>query len=220
MQPGYREKIIMHAFYPKKQRFANSNVLRTVLFYASLFELAEKGILVTEDTRFWCRESETGDPVLDRIISFMVPLSGKKLSRLQLLVPRRAGEIYKKQMELMTENHYLLKEEILLIAWKVGSSYKVRKYDLLKPGITKMERALVYGRFPDRETWLTALLAIEANLMNNLFQTKEYRERAKKRYKELLGSEFHREDNTIYQLHKSLKKTLDTQKAVRAVTRT
>ncbi len=220
MQPGYREKIIMHAFYPKKQRFANPNVLKSVLFYACLFELAEKGILGTEGIRLWCRESETGDPVLDRIISLLIPLSGKKLSRLQLLVPRRAGEIYKKQMELMTENHYLLREEIVFISWKVGNRYRVRKYDLLKPGITKMERALVYGRVPDRETWLTALLAGEANLMDNIFPTREYRERAKKRYKELLGSEFHREDKTIFQLRKSLKKTLDTQKALRAITRT
>lgn len=220
MQPGYKEKIIMHFLWPDTSRASNITIVRYILFYACLFELADKGILKTEFNRFWCKDSKTGDPVLDDVISLLVPLSGKKLSRLQLLVPQKAPVIYNKQMAFMTEHNYLEKKEIRFLLWKVGNRYRVRNDDILKPGITKFERTLVYGRKWDRPTMLMTLLAGEANLFSNLFRTQEFKKKAKLRYRELLDSAIFRESHTIYHLRKTLKKSLNTQKAVNLVTKT
>jgi len=213
MNPGYSERLIMHAFYPKKPVYFNTTALKYVHFYACLFELAEQGIVRAEGKTVWCRETETGDPVLDSVIKLMVPLSGKKLSRLQFLLPKKAGTIYNQQLERMVEQNLLLKEGIFFISWEVGSSYRTIKYDLLKPDITRLERSLVYGRKPDRKTWLMAVLAGETGLFGNIFRSREYRARAKERYRELLKSDMLLNDETIFLLRKTLKRSLTAQKA-------
>ena len=216
MDAGYSERLIMHAHYPKKPVYFNTTALKYVHFYACLFDLAEKGILKAEGRTVWCKETETGDTVLDSVIEMMVPLSGKKLSKLQFLVPRKAAPVYKQQLERMIEKNLLLKEEIFFISWEVGSSYRVIKYDLLKPDITRLERSLVYGRKPERETWLMAVLTGEAGLFNNIFRIKEFRAKAKVRYKELLKSDMLVNDETIFLLRKTLKRSLNAQKAARS----
>lgn len=220
MQPGYKEKIIMHSLWPKRRYASNITIIKYILFYACMFELAEKNILRVENRQLWCKENQTGDPVLDDVISMLVSLSGKKLSRLQLLVPQKTAGIYKKQMTLMTEHNYLEREDIRFLLWKAGSRYRVRNYDILKPGITKLERVLVYGRKWDRPTMLLTLLAGEGNLFGNIFRTKEFRDKAKSRYRELLDSAILREDQTIYHLRKTLRKSLNTHKAVNTVSKT
>lgn len=210
MVSGYKEKIIMHALYPKRQIATNTKVLNCLLFYACLFELVENGTFRIEDKKFWCKTTETKDPVVDNIISLLVPLSGKNLQRLQMVILHKAGGIYKKQMTLMTGSHLLSREDIIFISWKVGNRYRVRNHDLLKQGIARLERALVYGRDPDRETMIMTILLGEGNLFGNIFRTKEYRRKAKARYRELLKSDHVSEDHTIYQLRKSLKQTLNT----------
>ncbi|MFO7924560.1 MAG: GPP34 family phosphoprotein [Bacteroidales bacterium] len=220
MQPGYKEKIIMHFLWPDRRCASNITIVRYILFYACMFELAEMNILRVKNNRIWCKHSETGDPVLDEVLSLLLPLSGKKLSRLQLLVPRKAAGIYKKQMALMTEHNFLEREDITFLLWKTGNRYRVRNYDILKPGITKLERILVYGRKWDRSAMLLTLLAGEGNLFRNIFRTKEFRDKAKSRYRELLDSNNLREDETIFQLRKTLRKSLNTQKAVNTVSKT
>ncbi len=213
MDAGYSERLIMHAHYPKKPVYFNTTALKYVHFYACLFELAEKGIVRAAEKRLWCRETETGDNVLDSVIELMVPLSGKKLLRMQSLVPRKAAAVYKQQLERMRERNLLLREEIYFISWEVGSRYRALKYDLLKPDITRLERSLVYGRKPERETWLMAILAGESGLFSNIFRSKEFRARAKKRYKELLKSDMLVNDETIFLLRKTLRRSLNAQKA-------
>lgn len=220
MQPGYKEKIIMHFLWPDRRCASNITIVRYILFYACMFELSEKKILRVKDSRIWCKQCETGDPVLDEVLSLLLPLSGKKIARLQLMVPQKAAGIYRKQMVLMTEHNFLEREDITFLLWKLGNRYRVRNYDILKPGITKLERILVYGRKWDRKTMLLTILAGEANLFHNVFRTKEFRNKAKKRYRELLDSNTLREDETIFQLRKTLRKSLNTQKAVNTVSKT
>ena len=216
MKPGYRDKIIMHAFYPKRAPFFNSTTLKTVHFYACLFELADRGILKIENRHIVCSNTETGDEVLDKVLALVSPLSGKKPGRLQMLVPQKSPQIYKAQMEQMTEKLYLAGEDITFLFWKVGVRYTVRKHDLLKPSVKSLERSLVYGRKPDRDSWLTSILAAEAGVFKNIFTNREFRRKAKHRFSQLLKSEFHLSDPTIPDLHKSLKKTLTAQKASRS----
>lgn len=195
-------------------------IVRYLLFYASLFDLAERKILRVEGKKLMCKEFETGDPVLDSIISLLVPVSGKNLSRLQLLVPQKAGGIYKKQMDHMTEQNLLEREDITILLWKTGNRYRVRNYDILKPGITKLERVLVYGRKPDRATMLMVLLAGEGNLFGNIFRTREFKYKARQRYREFLDSDLLTGDQTINLLRKNLRKSLNTQKAVTTISKT
>jgi hypothetical protein len=219
MKPGYRDKLIMHAFYPKRVPFFNSAALKTILFYAGMFELAERGILKAEDNCIYCRDTETGDEVMDRIIALILPISGKKTGKLQMLVQQKAGGVYNAQMEQMMQKMYLTGEDITFLFWKVGVRYRVRKYDLLKPSVKSMERFLVYGRKPDRESWLTALLVAEAGLFRNIFSTTEFRQNATRRFKEMLKSDFHYDDKTISTLHRNLRKTLAAQKAAQTRTK-
>jgi hypothetical protein len=217
MTPGYKEKIIMHSIYPKKINAFEDFSLHYLHYYACLFDLAAKNIFRIENNQMFCNNTETGDPVLDMVISMLVPLSGKKTLRLQLLVAQKAQAVYKKQIELMLASDYLRREDIVFISWKVGNKYSVRKPDLLKQGITKLERALVYGRKPDRDTWLFTLLVGEGNLFGNIFTTREFRERAKQRYMEFRRSERYEDDITISALIKTLRKTIKTKKAVGVV---
>jgi len=73
MEPGYRDKLIMHAFYPKRVPFFNPTTLKIVLFYGALFELVEKRVLRIEDNRIICNATETGDKVLDTVIDLIAP---------------------------------------------------------------------------------------------------------------------------------------------------
>jgi hypothetical protein len=220
MQPGYKEKIIMHFLWPDRLYASNITIVRYILFYACMLELSEKKLLRVENSRIWCKQSETGDPVLDEVLSLLLPLSGKKLARLQLMVPQKAAGIYKKQMALMTEHNFLEREDITFLLWKVGNRYRVRNYDILKPGITKLERILVYGRKWDRATMILTLLIGEGNLFRNIFRTKEFRNKAKERYRELLDSDNLCDDETIYPLRRALRRSLNTQKAVNAASKT
>jgi hypothetical protein len=219
MTPGIKEKLIMHSIYPKRKSAIELSSIHYLLFYACLIELSEKKIFQINDNRVWCAETETGDPVLDMAISMLVPLSGKKTFRLQLLVSQKASAIFKKQIGMMLENNYLEKEDIVFISWRVGTRYRVRKYDTLKPGITKLERALVYGRKADRETWLLALLAGEGNLFRNIFTGREFREKAKKWHGEFRQSEKYKEEVAISALLKSFGSLQKTKKAVGAIAR-
>ncbi len=214
MKPGYRDKLIMHAFYPSKVPMYNPTAMRTLLFYACLFELSDMGRLRIEDNRIICGEAETGDEVLDKVIGLISPLSGKKAGRLQMLVSQKAGSVFKTHLGQMTSRMLIEAEDIKFLFWSFGKNYRVIKYDLLKPSVKAMERSLVYGREPDRESWLTILLVGEAGLFRNIFSVREFRQRAKNRFSELLGSELH-EGDTISVLYKNLRKTLASQKAAR-----
>jgi len=188
--------------------------LKHILFYACIVELLEKGIVVVENKRIKCRDAETGDPVLDNVVSLLLPYSGKKLSRIAYqLVPKKATGIYRKQKELMAEHNLLEKEDISILMWKVGNSYRVRNYDILKPDIKKLERVLVYGRKPDRETMLLAVLAREGKLFKNIFRNYEFRKNAEKNYKVLLNSGLIAHDQAITALRKSYKHSLNVQYA-------
>jgi hypothetical protein len=216
MQPGYREKIIMHAFYPRRSDASRTNAIKFIFFYACLFELAERGILKTDGSLLWCRETATGDRVLDSVISHLVPLSGKNMIRLHLLVARRASELYRLQMEQMTESRYFLKEDITFISWKVGTRYKVHRYDILKPDLTRLERVLVYGRKPDPALFPLIILTGEGKLLKNIFSAREFRDRAKKRYKQLVKSDIFRDDQSVWHLRKSLVRTMGMQKTTKS----
>ncbi|MBN1132834.1 MAG: GPP34 family phosphoprotein [Bacteroidales bacterium] len=213
MKPGYRETIIMHALYPKRRVTSSTNALKILLYYACLFELAEKNMIRIENKKLWCRDAETGDPVLDKTMSLIMPFSGKSISRMQWLSLIKKGELYGKQLDMMTDNLLLEKEEIMVLFWKAGERVRVRKPDLLKPGITKLERMLVYGRKPDRDALILSVLAFEGNLFQNIFPNKEFRNKAKQRYREFIKSGYIREDRFISLLQKSLRKALAAQKS-------
>jgi hypothetical protein len=215
MEPGYRDKIVMHALYPKRVPFFNPTTLKIVMFYGALFELVDRKLLHLEDNRIICSAAETGDSVLDMVIRLIAPLSGKKLSNLQMVVPRKAGVIYKAQTEQMVRRNYLTGEPVTLLFWRVGTRYHARRHDLLRHGIKSMESALVYGRDPDRESWLMIMLLAEAGLFRNIFAVREYRKKAGRRFKELLKTDFHTSDPTIPGLLLSLRRTLTSQKASR-----
>jgi hypothetical protein len=215
MEPGYRDKLIMHAFYPKRVPFFNPATLKIVLFFAALFELVEKRLLYIEDERIACNDTETGDEVLDKVIDLIAPLSGKKVSHLQMVVQRKAGMIYKAQAEQMVKRNLLTGEPVTFIFWNVGTRYQARRYDLLRPVIKSMENTLVYSRKPERESWLMIMLVAEAGLFRNIFPVKEYRKKAGRRFRELLKTDFHTSDPTIPGLLKSLSRTLTSQKANR-----
>lgn len=215
MEPGYREKLIMHAFYPKRVPFFNPTTLKIVLFYGALFELVEKGLLHIEDNRIICSATETGDEVLDKVIGFIAPHSGKKLSHLQMVVPQKAGAVYKVQTEQMVKRNYLTGEPVTFLFWRVGTRYHARRYDMLLPGIKSMESILVYGRKPDRRSWLMIMIVAEAGLFRNIFPIREFRKKAGRRFRELLKTDFHTSDPAIPGLLQSLRRTLSSQKANR-----
>lgn len=219
MKAGYRDKLIMHAFHPSKVPLYNPSGMRTLLFYACLFELYDMGRLRVEENRIICGEAETGDEILDMVIGLVSPLSGKKAGRLQMLVSQKAGPVFRAQLRQMTGRMYLEAEDINFLFWSFGKNYKVIKSDILKPSIKAMERSMVYGRRPDRETWLTVILVSEAGLFRNIFSVSEFRQRAKERYGDLLESDIHKGDETISVLHKNLRKTLAAQKAARQNTK-
>lgn len=220
MYLGLKERIIMHFFYPERVNATEMASIEYLHYYACLFDLAEKNIFHIEGNRIWCSKKETGDPVLDMVISMLAPFSGRKTYHLQIQVPQKAKAVYRRQIELMLDKDYLRKEDIVFISWKVGNKYMVRKPDLLKPGITRLERALVYGRMPDRDTWLVALLAGTGKLFGNIFASREFRDRAKLRYEEYIKSEQYEHDVTVSVLLKTLKKSINTKKAVLAVAKT
>jgi hypothetical protein len=117
----------------------------------------------------------------------------------------------------MVKRNYLTGEPVTLLFWSVGTRYQARRHDLLRPGIKSMESALVYGRKPDRESWLMIMLAAEAGLFRNIFPVREYRKKAGRRFRELLKTDFHTSDPTIPGLLLSLRRTLTSQKANRPV---
>ncbi len=212
METGLKEKVIMHALWPERRHQYNSTPLKHLLFYASVFDLLEEGIVHVENKRIKCSNLETGDPVLDDVVSVLLPYSGKKLSRMAYqLVPKKSTAIYRKQKEFMAGHNLLEKENISILMWKVGNSYRVRNYDILKPDIKKLERVLVYGRKPDRETLLFAVLAREGKLFKNIFRNYEFRKNAERNYKILKNSNLIAGDHAISSLIKSYKQSLNVQ---------
>jgi len=216
MEPDYRKLLIMHTYFPRRVPFLNQTGLKTVFFYACLFELVSSGYLNIEDEKLIVEEITTRDPVLDRVLELMKPLSGSKISKLQILVPNKAPEVYRRQMELMTERNYITYDDVSFLFWTLYRKYRVVKQNLLKPSLKELERMLVYGRKPDHTVWKFALLAFEAGLYRNIFPSPEFRKRAQRRTRELLKSDFHLEDQTIVALHKSMRRTLMAQKASRS----
>jgi len=105
MEPDYRELLIMHAYYPRRVPFFNPTGMHTVLFYASLFELAGAGHLTVDGDRLVVDGHITGDTVLDMVLELVTPLSGAKISRLQLLVPNKSAAVYRKQLDHMTKRN-------------------------------------------------------------------------------------------------------------------
>ncbi|MBE0675372.1 MAG: GPP34 family phosphoprotein [Bacteroidales bacterium] len=215
MKPGYRDIAIMCALHPKRVHSANTAAIKTILFYAGLFELADRGIFGTDGRHILCSNAVTGDEVLDAIISLVHQLDGKSLTRLQLTVSQKSGNIYRLHMTQMTARGYLEQEDVEFLFWKVGNRYRVRKYDLLKPVVKSLERSLVYGRKPDREGWITALLVAEGGMFGNIFASREFRQRAGEHVVALLRSSFHKDDPVVRELHRSLRKLLTAQKAAR-----
>jgi len=213
MEPDYRKLLIMHTYFPRRVPFLNQRTLKTVFFYACLFELASSGHLRVEDEKLIVDEKTTGDPVLDRVLELVTPLSGSKISKLQLLVQNKSPEVYRRQLELMTEKNYITYDEVSFLFWPLYRKYRVVKQNLLKPSLRELEQMLVYGRKPDYTVWKLALLAFEAGLYRNIFPSPEFRKRARCKTKELLKSAFHLEDKTIVALHKSMRRTLMAQKA-------
>ena len=72
MQTGYKERIVLHALHPRKRNASNPVTMASFVFYASLFDLAERGIFKIESGKIYCQEKETGEPVLDKLLSILV----------------------------------------------------------------------------------------------------------------------------------------------------
>lgn len=211
MEAGLKEKIVMHALYPKRLASSDPAMLRHLLFYACLFELSERGIFSSDGKKFFCKESTTGQDVPDMIIQSLMPFSGKSLSRLAMIELKVSGKVLSCQLKNMTKANLLHAEEIRLFSWKIGVRYRVRKHDKLKPGIRDMERVLLYGRQADTEILFLVVLLKEGKLFNNVFSVDEYREICKARAAKLLKSDLFRQCPTWEVIHKMLKKSLNVQ---------
>lgn len=212
MEADYRKLLIMHAYYPGKAPLLNQAVLRVVFFYSCLFELADSGYIHFDGDKLAVQGNDTGDPVLDRVLELVRPFSGQGLLKLQVMVPNRSFPVLKGQIELMTSRYYITFDEVRFLFFRGIRRYRVVKQELLKPSLRSLERMLVYGRKPERGAWNFALLAFEGGLFRNIFPVAEVRRKAIRKVRETVASAYHRDNQTIAALYRSMRRTLKAQR--------
>ncbi|NCC74043.1 MAG: hypothetical protein EOM06_11660 [Sphingobacteriia bacterium] len=116
-------------------------------------------------------------------------------------------------MKHLERIHCISIETIDWLGIKLGKLYRVNRCDSLKPMLTTIERALIYGRKPDITTRLMIELLGSSDLLETVFKEKEIKNRAINKYKKLTVQAFPQHDSTLTALFKVQKKLLGRKKA-------
>jgi hypothetical protein len=216
METGLKEKLFLFCINQEKGTIRQRQNLSTLIFYASLLELARKGILKIEDGRWYFQQQDTGDPVLNEVIRILMPRDGQKTSWVLGRTPFQITRLFSRQVEWMKATKLVQVKEVTFLGIKLGYRFRIGKPDQLKPDLLKFERVLIYGRPPDLNTHLLIILFGISEQIKHLFPSSENKRRAQERFKEL--SQLPPEENpeTYTLIIKKLKEALRAKRAAKS----
>jgi hypothetical protein len=209
---GYKERLVMLSVDPQKGSIRGRTSINTLLFFASLFELADKGLLRIEDGRWTIREGVPEDPVLKKVAGILASKNGKRTRWVLNNVPLRISSLFRLLRDHMLERHLITAQPLHFLFWRVGYRYRVVKQGLVLREFTPLERVLIYGRDPDPGTHVMILLLGAAGLHKSLFAGTEYRRKARQRMKELRKQPGGSHPETYQTIGKELFRMLRSQK--------
>ncbi|MBW6498626.1 MAG: GPP34 family phosphoprotein [Bacteroidales bacterium] len=216
METGLKEKLFLFCINQEKGIIRQRQNLSTLLFYASLLELARKGVLKIEDGRWYFQQQDTGDPVLNEVIRILMPRDGQKTSWVLGRTPFQITRLFTRQVEWMKATKLVQVREVTFLGLKLGYRFRISKPDQMKPDLLKFERVLIYGRPPDLNTHLLIILFGISEQIKHLFPSSENKRRAQERFKELskLPPEENPEAYTL--IFKKLQEALRAKRAARS----
>jgi len=185
MKTGLKEKLFLFCINQEKGNIRQRQNLSTLIFYASLLELAQNGILRIEEGRWYFRQQDTGDPVLNEVIRILLPRDGQKTSWVLGRTPFQITRLFTRQVEWMKATKLVQVREVTFLGLRLGYRFRISKPDQLKSDLLKFERVLIYGRPPELDTHLLIILLGISEQHKKLFPSSENKRRTQERYKEL-----------------------------------
>ncbi len=213
METGLKEKLFLFSINQEKGFIRQRQNFSTLIFYSSLIELAQKGLLRIEEGRWYFEQQDTGDPVLNEVIRILLPRDGQKTSWVLGRTPFQITRLFTRQVEWMKATKLVQVREITFLGLKLGYRFRISKPDQLKPDLLKLERVLIYGRPPELDTHLLIIMLGIAQQQKKLFPSSENKIRAHQRYKELCKLPPAQNPETYTLIIKKLKEALRAKKA-------
>ncbi|MBE0662676.1 MAG: GPP34 family phosphoprotein [Bacteroidales bacterium] len=208
-----KDLLILLCIHPEKGWVRKNSVIEYALIAAAMFDMVLLGKLNIVTGRIEATPHETGDPVLDDLLSKLSGLNGKKFSWLMNGLSTKAGKIYRNQLNYLENTRQISSwpVEWLGITW--GKRYRVNRSDRLKPILTIMDRVLIYGRKPDLKMRLLIELLGSLNVLGQFFPDGELRKRAKQRFRQISKLPYEDHKDTFKAIGKELQQTLQMKKA-------
>ncbi len=216
METGLKEKLFLFCINQEKGTIRQRQNLSTLLFYASLLELARKGLLKIEDGRWYFQQQDTGDPVLNEVIRILIPRDGQKTAWVLGRTPFQTTRLFARQVEWMKATKLIQVREVTFMGLKLGYRFRISKPDQMKPDLLKFERVLIYGRPPELDTHLLIILFGISEQIKHLFPSSENKRRAQERYKELSKLPPEENPEAYALIFKKLQEALRAKRAARS----
>jgi hypothetical protein len=216
MKTGLKETLFLFCINQEKGNIRQRQNLSTLIFYASLLELAQKGILRIEEGRWYFQQQDTGDPVLNEVIRILLPRDGQKTSWVLGRTPFQITRLFTRQVEWMKATKLVQVREVTFLGFRLGYRFRISKPDQLKSDLLKLERVLIYGRPPELDTHLLIILLGISEQIKTLFPSSENKGRARERFKELCKMPPAQNPETYTLIIKKLQEALRAKQAARS----
>ncbi|MEE4176809.1 MAG: GPP34 family phosphoprotein [Bacteroides sp.] len=213
METGLKETYFLFSINQEKGNLRQRSQLSNLIMYGSLMDLAMKGLLKIEDGRWHFVQKDTGDPVLNGILEFLVGRDGQKTRWALRGLLLKKNRLVSQQIDWMRKQRLIQTSVVRFLGIKVGYRFRVNKPDKLKPELLKLERVLIYSRKPDREIHLLILLLGVTGQLKKLSPSSEMKTRVQNRFKDLQKSLLALQGETYSVIYKKLQEAMRAQHA-------
>lgn len=203
-----KDLLILLSIHPEKGWVRKRSSMVHVLLAACFYDLVLKGYLKLPGGRIECRRYPASDVLLHDLSEKLARSNGKKFSWVVKKFFMLPGKYYRTQMHQLEEKQLISSKSLEWLGITWGKRYRVNKIRGLKPLITEIERALIYGRQPGLSTRLLIELFGTLGLLGIFVPDRELKKAAKQRYKELFKRDFNEDHETHSAIRKELRSTL------------
>ena len=185
MTPGLKDKLFMLCINQEKGDLRYSTYFHHLIFYAAMLELVNRNKVFLSQGVWTISDQQTGDRVLDEVILIAQKHYVTKSVWFSSNISTRTSKLLSKQVEWMVENKWIEATKTSFLGIPTGHRFRIRKPESLRPDLQNLERVLIYGRKPTPEVWMLIQLLGAPKILNQLFRNNEWKQKARKRYKEL-----------------------------------
>ncbi len=203
-----KDELCILSIHPEKGWIRRRQNIGYAVLAASLCDLVLLDKLKVIQGKIEASLAGTDDPLLNELSERLYKHNGSKLWWWMSGRSSRATALFSKQMKLLETKRMITSRAVEWLGIRVGWRFHVNHKYNTTAEITRLERALIYGREPDLRLRVLIELMVVLDMAGDFFSQGELRKIARKRGKEICKHKFPENHETFRALFKELRSLL------------